>query len=190
MNVNVEYCDPFDGLEDGFWMKVEHCGRYMWAAQWLEEKQCKSVADIACANGYGSRILSRTIGRVIAVDRNETYLNKAEHVDSVQYICCDLDGEPLPDTINNIDAIVFFDMANICKSRKQLSGHFLSVFRMMDISFYLFQTTDMNCWMTKELWEYDKENIELFARIFGKPEPINVEQSYSFIYICRKSRAR
>lgn len=109
MNVNVEYCDPFDGLEDGFWMKVEHCGRYMWAAQWLEEKQCKSVADIACANGYGSRILSRTIGRVIAVDRNETYLNKAEHVDSVQYICCDLDGEPLPDTINNIDAIVCFE---------------------------------------------------------------------------------
>ena len=81
----------------------------MWAAQWLEEKQCKSVADIACANGYGSRILSRTIGRVIAVDRNETYLNKAEHVDSVQYICCDLDGEPLPDTINNIDAIVCFE---------------------------------------------------------------------------------
>ena len=26
MNVNVEYCDPFDGLEDGFWMKMEHVG--------------------------------------------------------------------------------------------------------------------------------------------------------------------
>lgn len=109
MNVNVEYCDPFNGLEDGFWMKVEHCGRYMWAAQWLKERRCKSAADIACANGYGSRILSRMIGRVTAVDRNEDYLNKAEHDDSVQYICCDLDREPLPEEINDTDAIVCFE---------------------------------------------------------------------------------
>ena len=109
MKVNVEYCDPFDGLEEGFWMKVEHCGRYMWAAQWLKKNNYTFVADIACANGYGSKILSHMIKKVIAIDRNKDYLNKAESNRSIKYVCCDLDQETLPVEIKNVDAIVCFE---------------------------------------------------------------------------------
>lgn len=42
----------------------------------------------------------------------------------------------------------------------------------------------------EKLWGYDRKRIKLFAEIFGKPESVNVEQSYSLIYICRKSRAQ
>ena len=249
MNVNVEYCDPFNGLEDGFWMKVEHCGRYMWAAQWLKERRCKSAADIACANGYGSRILSRMIGRVTAVDRNEDYLNKAEYDDSVQYICCDLDREPLPEEINDTDAIVCFEtLEHLQKPEAAVQAFFerlsdggyllLSVpnarYELLDddgknkdpFHLHIFSPDTVRAFLenagfvieevmgqdicnrivariselektgkirqgeAEKLWGYDRKRIKLFAEIFGKPESVNVEQSYSLIYICRKSRAQ
>ena len=112
MNVNVEYCDPFDEQKDNFWMKVEHSGRYLWAAEWLCARGCEFVADIACANGYGSRILAERIRYVVGVDRNETYLALAEGApnnDGVTFICCDLDHAPMPERLTNVDAVVCFE---------------------------------------------------------------------------------
>ena len=246
MKVNVEYCDPFDGMEENFWMKVEHCGRYIWAAQWLRDKGCRTVADIACANGYGSRILAGAADQVIAVDRNKTYLSLAEKDAVVKYICCDLDEEPLPEEIMNIDAIVCFETlehlrkpeANLKAFSEYLSPggtlllsvpneryeildedgrnkdpfhlHIFSkdtVLTLLENSgFYvemilgqeicnrivtriseLDKSGQVMKKETEKLWPYDRDKIEIMSRIFGIPDPLNIEESYSHIYICRKS---
>lgn len=37
MNVNLEYCNPFDGNKENIWMKAEHCGRYLFASDLISE---------------------------------------------------------------------------------------------------------------------------------------------------------
>lgn len=241
----------YEGNQNGISLVEEakkHSNHYRLASMDPVQMLYIEYRVLSALNARGGN-LSRTIGRVIALDRNETYLNKAEHVDSVQYICCDLDGEPLPDTINNIDAIVCFEtLEHLQKPEAAIRAFFeclsddgyllLSVpndrHELLDdegknkdpFHLHIFSPDTVKIFLDEagfvieevmgqdicnrivarlsemkkageilqgvmeKLWEYDKENIELFARIFGKPEPINVEQSYSFIYICRKSRAR
>ena len=75
MNVNFEYIDAFEEKYD-YWMRVEHLSRYLFAADIL--KDCKSVLDIACANGYGTHLLSNYIKNVTGIDRNNEYLKVAK----------------------------------------------------------------------------------------------------------------
>lgn len=110
--MGIEYCDPFDGRQENFWMKLEHCGRYLWAADWLSEAGCEFVADAACANGYGSRLLARKLERVIGVDRSTAYLSLARQAGSahnVQYLYSDLNQGRLPAQAAGLDAVVCFE---------------------------------------------------------------------------------
>ena len=132
MNVNVEYCDPFDGRPENFWMKVEHCGRYLWAADRLEQAGCRRVADVACADGYGSRLLARKLERVWGVDRNELYLAAARAAgaaDRADYLCCDLDRSPLPFPAAGLDAIVCFETLEHLEAPSSLLREFCRVLR-------------------------------------------------------------
>lgn len=110
MNVNIEYCDPFSGDKSDIWMKTEHCGRYLFAKEYLAKKNVASVVDIAAANGYGSRILSEVIPEVIAADRNTRYLD-SDYLNSprIQTFCFDFDDNELQDSIPPADAVVCFE---------------------------------------------------------------------------------
>ena len=112
MKTNIEYCDPFDGEPENFWMKIEHCGRYLWAAERLSGEGCQSVADIACATGYGSRILSEKINQVIGIDRSTDYIERARRSTReghIRYLCLDLDQSQLAQKLSDIDAVVCFE---------------------------------------------------------------------------------
>ena len=50
--INSEYCNPFDGIPQDFFVKLEHCGRYLYAFDTISNTDI--VADISCAIGYGS----------------------------------------------------------------------------------------------------------------------------------------
>lgn len=58
MNYKIDHCDPFDNVHCNYWMKLEHCGRYLFAADILAKANLHSVLDLACAEGYGSDILA------------------------------------------------------------------------------------------------------------------------------------
>lgn len=111
MSVNVEYCDPFSGDEQDIWMKLEHCGRYMFARDYLAEMKCESVIDLAASNGYGSKILSEKIPAVTAADRNAEYLDSGylRGESGIRIICFDFDAENYPEEMQAANAVVCFE---------------------------------------------------------------------------------
>ena len=112
MNVNLEYCDPFDITERGIWMKIEHCGRYLYACDRLTELRCKLVTDAACASGYGSLMLANAGLQVSGLDINNDYLaiarSKSDKMRN-NFFQIDFDNDPFPSSIVNQDAIVCFE---------------------------------------------------------------------------------
>ena len=72
---NSEFCDPFDEKRQNFFMKLEHCGRYLYAMDIISNEDV--VADISCATGYGSNLLAQKAKSVIGVDVNDKYLEDA-----------------------------------------------------------------------------------------------------------------
>lgn len=106
MEVNFEYIDPFDESYD-YLMRIEHLGRYFFAADIF--KNYSRVLDVACADGYGSKILSQNITNVVGIDRNDEYLNIAKtkyNGDNIEYKLIDLDSETIEGTY---DGIVCFE---------------------------------------------------------------------------------
>ncbi len=73
---NNEYCNPFDKIPQNFFMKLEHCGRYLYALDIISNTDI--VADISCATGYGSALLADKAKYVIGYDINDNYLNIAK----------------------------------------------------------------------------------------------------------------
>ena len=93
---NNEFCNPFDKKPQNFFMKLEHCGRYLYALYNISKKDI--VADIACATGYGSDLLAQKAKFVVGADINDKYLeeaNKSYKRKNLQFIKTDLN--------NNID---------------------------------------------------------------------------------------
>lgn len=75
-----EFIDPFN--EDGkyFWMKIEQLGRYLFAKDEVNKTNYLSprVCDVGCANGYGTKVVSKVAGEIVGLDINEEYLSCAK----------------------------------------------------------------------------------------------------------------
>ena len=116
MEVNFEYIDPFDE-EYNYLMRAEHLGRYYFAAENL--KKYNRVLDVACADGYGTKILSQSIDNVVGIDRNEKYLRVARtkyNSDNITYKCIDVDDQAI---IGMYDGIVCFETLEHLKYPKK-----------------------------------------------------------------------
>ena len=110
MSVNTEFCDPFEGSQKDIWMKLEHCGRYLFACDFIEKHNCRTVIDMASANGYGSAMLAKCASQIIAADRNVKYLqSKYLSNPQIQTLCIDFDVEKLEDFLPRTDAVVCFE---------------------------------------------------------------------------------
>ena len=48
-----------------------------------------------------------------------------------------------------------------------------------------FYLTDMKE-QAEKMWPHDKSGIRILSEIFGYPDVKNPEESYSYIYVCRK----
>lgn len=110
MSVNIEYCDPFSGDRSDIWMKIEHCGRYLFAGEFLADKKCASVIDLAASNGYGSRMLADFVPRVTAADRSAEYLDSPYlRGTGIRTLCFDFDSEAYPEELHQAEAAVCFE---------------------------------------------------------------------------------
>lgn len=106
MEVNFEYINPFDEKYN-YLMRVEHLGRYYFAADVLNNRN--RVLDVACGDGYGTKVLSKKMKYVVGVDRNKDYLNIAKskyNNDNIEYKCIDVDKETI---VGKYDGIVCFE---------------------------------------------------------------------------------
>ena len=124
MEVNYEYINPYDEKYDCL-MRIEHLGRYFFAADLLKNYQ--NVLDVACADGYGTKILSENVTHVDGVDRNEKYLNIATskyNNDNIEYKVIDLDNE----VINGLyDGIVCFETLEHLKYPDKLLNNLYNI---------------------------------------------------------------
>lgn len=116
VEVNFEYINPFDERYD-YMMRIEHLGRYYFASDRL--KNFKKVLDVACADGYGTKILSQSIAIVDGIDRNEEYLRVARtkyNSNNINYKCIDVDNKVITGTY---DGIVCFETLEHLKYPKK-----------------------------------------------------------------------
>jgi len=132
----VEYCDPFDGKKYGYYMKLEHAGRYVFARDFIEENKVKTVADISCATGYGTALLSAFSEKIIGIDNNEQYLKKAKKrkIKNAEFILHNFNDGVLSSD-NKVDLVVSFETiehientANFVESLKYMiskNGHLI-----------------------------------------------------------------
>lgn len=96
---DVDHCDPFDKSKPDFWMKLEHLGRYLYAAELARNIGVRSVLDAACASGYGSIELAKSSESVTGLDFNDYLLEMAEEkcrnqgIKNVNFVHCDLEKE-------------------------------------------------------------------------------------------------
>lgn len=229
-------------------MKLEHCGRYLWAAELLQTKGCKFIADIACANGYGTEILAEKIDRVIGIDRNEDYLSLAKRTvncDRVSFLCCDLNQSKLPKSLQNVEAITCFEtLEHVINPQAVLKEFFrvlctsgilllsvpnqkyeqldengnnkdsfhLHIFTQDETLELLAKTGFEVCEILgqdicnrvvsriiesnkariirqeKKPWAYDKDTIRTMSYLLGYPDSKLVDESYSYIYVCKKCK--
>ena len=110
--------DPFDEKDRHLWMKLEHLGRYLFAADFLKQHKPKVVADISCGIGYGIPELERIAQTVIGVDSSLEMIEIASKKVSegskslkVRFLNKDLDCDDLTPDIEpeSVDAVVSFE---------------------------------------------------------------------------------
>lgn len=63
--------DPFDTEYPHLWIKVEHLGRYLFAANLLKRLRADSIADIGSGAGYGTLELATSGAIVIGIDSDD-----------------------------------------------------------------------------------------------------------------------
>ena len=110
MYLGDEFCNPFDGNPENFWMKLEHCGRYLYAYDQI--KKSDVIADIGCATGYGTYFLAQKARLVIGVDNKEIYLDYAKHnyhSSNIYYVPVDLETETETLANRNVTKIICFE---------------------------------------------------------------------------------
>lgn len=126
MLFDVERLDPFVDEEADFWMRVEHCARYLWAADFLSREGCASVADLASGRGYGSAMLARAAETVVGADRDRGSVEDAERRygrAGVTFCCRDFDHAPLRLPGAPFDAVVCFEtLEHVRHPRVLLAG--------------------------------------------------------------------
>ena len=116
-----EYVDAFDERYN-YWMRAEHLARYLWARDFLTPHQ--TVLDFACANGYGTKILSSGAQSVVGIDRNPTYLDiarKQYSASNISYQQLDVNLHPIQ---GKYDIIVCFETIEHVKYPEQLLQNF------------------------------------------------------------------
>jgi 2-polyprenyl-3-methyl-5-hydroxy-6-metoxy-1,4-benzoquinol methylase len=106
--------DPFDRDYPHLWIKAEHLGRYLFAANYLAERGVSHVADAGCGTGYGSAELARIADRVTGLDIDSRSLNVARtrtNSGVIEAVQSDLSRSSLREELSGIqfDAIVCFE---------------------------------------------------------------------------------
>lgn len=106
--------DPLDEKDNHLWMKLEHLGHYLFAADFLKQYQSKAIADISCGLGYGMPELARAAQMIIAVDSSREMIEEASKRNesfNARFLNINLDKEDLTPIIEagSVDAVVSFE---------------------------------------------------------------------------------
>ncbi|NMF85833.1 class I SAM-dependent methyltransferase [Nodosilinea sp. P-1105] len=127
--------DPFDPENPNLWVKLEHLGRYLFAADYLRSRHPDQIADMACGLGYGLPELTQVAPRVLGVDSNPKVLQAAQTRWNQWFstgpgtltLChqnLDDTDWPSPLAPNSLDAIVSFETLEHLLEPERVVAHF------------------------------------------------------------------
>jgi len=112
---DVEFCNPFDAESPYFWMKIEHCGRYLFAKEFAQNNNLLKILDAACANGYGCFLMAEENNMVYGLDISKELLAAAQQqarnyrITNVQFIINNLEKDLLPFGREEIELVTCFE---------------------------------------------------------------------------------
>ncbi|SRR6266545_591609 len=106
--------DPYNAEDDKFWVKLEHLGRYLFAADFLAQFRPKAIADIAVGVGYGIPELKRASDSIVAIDSSSEALKLASARyggAGVTFLRQDIDQDVIVSEVgaSSVDAVVSFE---------------------------------------------------------------------------------
>lgn len=123
--------DPFELGQHNWWVRLEHLGRYLFAAELLRGEGPARVLDAASGTGFGSAELALAGHEVLGVDSDEkmlTYAQRRYAGPSVSYRQANLEAADLnlPGQ-GSFDAVVSFEtlehLVDPVGSLERLVGH-------------------------------------------------------------------
>ncbi len=97
-----------------FYLQLESLGRYLFALDFLQSKQLKTVLDVGCHNGYGCSIMCEAAESVHGIDIKKRLITIANQklekhkIKNVSYDCFDISKHDL-DKDKKYDLITCFD---------------------------------------------------------------------------------
>lgn len=174
VDFSVEYCDPFDNSEN-YWMRLEHLGRYLWACDECRQRECQRVADIACANGYGTFLLAQAAGQAFGFDRSDEYIAKAKKQDNLTYISCDLDTLPIEQYSACFDLIASFETLEHVKDPDRLIRLFATMLSPGGVLLLSFPNSRY-----EQVDEYGLNRVEYHLHIFELEQVIEKLRASGF----------
>jgi SAM-dependent methyltransferase len=99
--------DPYDAADPYFWVRLEHLGRYLFAAEHLRDAGATAVVDAGSGTGYGADVLAEHGLRVTAV---EIESNAGPAHSGVRLVSADLETGLGGAGIGGVDAVVAFEV--------------------------------------------------------------------------------
>lgn len=174
VDFNVEYCDPYETSQN-YWMRLEHLGRYLWACEECKKFDRPIVADIACANGYGTLMLSGVADEVQGFDRSGDYLASAPKRDNIKYAQCDIDTIPLEAYENQFDMVVSFETIEHVKDPARLIRLFSCILKSQGQLLLSFPNSKY-----EKLDEYGLNKDHYHLHIFEREDMIRLLEAEGF----------
>lgn len=114
--------------KDHFHAWYEHWHRYHWLTPYVQDK---TVADLACGEGYGSALLAQFAKQVLAIDIDQATIerasNKYQNHENLNYIQADVLNTPIDQ--QSIDCLVSFETLEHLSQHCQLLAEFKRVLR-------------------------------------------------------------
>jgi 2-polyprenyl-3-methyl-5-hydroxy-6-metoxy-1,4-benzoquinol methylase len=133
---DIEYCNPFDEKAPDFWMKIEHLARYLYAKELIKERNLNKVADVGCADSYGTIELSKVSESVTGIDFSERLLElsrenvSSNNIKNIDFLKCDLEKENLSNiTDSKFDFITCFETLEHLSNPKEVLSEYHKVLK-------------------------------------------------------------
>lgn len=106
-----EMVDPLFAAPRAFSIRAEHLQRYLFAKRFAQKYKPQVVYDIACGDGYGTKILATVCQKIYGFDTSSEFLQIAKErysVGNITYMEQDI-GDNFPTKLPRPDAIVSFE---------------------------------------------------------------------------------
>jgi 2-polyprenyl-3-methyl-5-hydroxy-6-metoxy-1,4-benzoquinol methylase len=176
MNYKIDHCEPFDNKIENPWMKAEHVGRYLFAVDFFKNENAKKIIDVACAEGFGSKLLSENGFSVFGADINSEYIKTSKQRCNGVFAVVDFEKQDFPKDFENADGGVCFETIEHLKTSENLLKNLHSHIKkgkclLLSFPNATFEKVDENG------VNYDPYHL----RIYTKEEIKNLVQSVGFV---------